>query len=108
MSTGWSRRKFIASAGATLSIHERFSLAPTLLIRSARPRAAGDARAPLEAVTLANLGFRLHNVYKTLEIQGTAANLFDKRYADPAPAGGVPGDYPRAGRSLLVTASYRF
>ena len=35
-------------------------------------------------------------------------DLFGTDYFDPAPLGGLPGDYPRPGRSLFIKAKYRF
>ncbi|MBI3813715.1 MAG: hypothetical protein HY279_04520 [Nitrospinae bacterium] len=47
--------------------------------------------------------------YKTAEIRASIHNLFDKKYADPAPKGkGVTNDFPRAGIEFMLEASYGF
>jgi len=76
--------------------------------RSSRPRDPGDPRPPVGGYATANLSFRLKNVYKTLEANLAFQNLLDKEYFDPSLPGGVPGDYPRAGRRVLLHATFRF
>jgi outer membrane receptor for ferrienterochelin and colicin len=76
-----------------------------------RPRDKGDSRSEMPAYATVDLAVTLKNFFKTLEIQATVRNLFDKRYKDPDTSGilnKVPGDYPREGISGFVTASYRF
>jgi outer membrane receptor protein involved in Fe transport len=98
----------LVNAGVTFALGPRLIVSPTLSWRGSRPRAAGDLRAPLDAYALANVAVRLRRVYKTLEFVGVIHNLFDERYADPAPLGGLPDDYPRAGRSARLQAAFRF
>jgi hypothetical protein len=43
-----------------------------------------------------------------VEFAGVVHDLFDTRYFDPSPAGALPGDYPRPGRSVFVKLKYRF
>ncbi len=72
----------------------------------------------MPSYTTADLAVTLKNFFKSLEVQATVRNLFDKRYKDPDTSGGnvnflgtgpkVPGDFPREGISAFVTASYRF
>jgi iron complex outermembrane receptor protein len=83
-----------------------------------RPRDKGDSRPEMPDYTTVDLAVTFRNFFKTLEIQGTVRNLFDKRYSDPDTSGGavnlaktgpkVPGDFPREGISALVTAAYKF
>ena len=47
-------------------------------------------------------------LFRDLDVGVTIRNLLDEEYFDPSPLLGVPGDYPRPGRSLLVHAKYRF
>jgi outer membrane receptor for monomeric catechols len=54
------------------------------------------------------LTLRAPNVMRTLSLALTAQNLFRESYFDPALRNGVPGDYPRPGRVLLLQASYQF
>lgn len=98
----------LVSAGVSLAPSRHLLVSPSLSWRASRPRAAGDARAPLPAYALVDLALRFRNLYRTLEVVALARNLFDRSYADPAEPGGLPQDYPRAGRSLRVQASYRF
>jgi len=87
---------------------ERLVLTPVLVYRSERPRAPTDPRPPLDPYVRVDLNLRVLRVFRSLELWATAFNLFDKRYSDPAPPGGVPGDYPRPGRALFVGAGYKF
>jgi outer membrane receptor for ferrienterochelin and colicin len=98
----------LLNLGATFTWRERWSATSTLEVRSARPRAAGDPRSEVPAYGLVNLGARGRRLYKSLEAWVDVQNVFDKAYVAPAPAGGVPGDYPRPGRRVLVHASLRF
>ena len=51
---------------------------------------------------LVNLAARAKNLWRTLDVTLSCDNLFGKAYHDPAPARGVPGDYPRPGRRMLA------
>ena len=57
---------------------------------------------------LLDLTLRAPNVYKALSLTLSGRNLLDQEYHEPAVLGGVPGDYPRPGRSVLLQASYLF
>lgn len=83
-----------------------------------RPRDIGDTRPQMPAYATVDLATTFKNFFKTLEIQATVRNLFNTRYSDPDTSGGnvnvagtgpnVPGDFPREGISVFVTALYRF
>jgi outer membrane receptor protein involved in Fe transport len=96
------------SLGATFPVGDWLLATPMLLLRDSRARVAGDARPPVAGYGLVDLNLRTKKLYRTLQLTLTAHNLLDKAYADPSPLGGVPGDYPRPGRSFLVLASYKF
>jgi len=98
----------MASVGGTFTFAERLVLTPALVYRSERPRAPADPRPPLDPYVRVDLNLRVLRVFRSLELWATVFNLFDKRYSDPAPPGGVPGDYPRPGRALFVGAGYKF
>jgi outer membrane receptor protein involved in Fe transport len=98
----------LGNLGATFALGEHFRATPYLSFRSSRPRAAGDTRAATAGYGLASVAIQAVNVKKTLSFSLSAQNIFDKRYFDPSPALGVPGDYPRPGRRILVGASYQF
>jgi outer membrane receptor protein involved in Fe transport len=98
----------LASLGATVVVDEHISLTPTFSLKDARTRAPGDPRPEIPGHALVNLTVRAHKIYKTLEVTGIVRNLFGRDYVDPSPFGGLPGDYPRPGRSALVLASYKF
>lgn len=72
-----------------------------------RSREADDTRDDLPAYALVNLSIIGKNFFKTMEVQGTVFNLFDKDYSDPAPII-VPDDLPRPGRTFFVGLSYQF
>ncbi|HEY3119930.1 MAG TPA: TonB-dependent receptor [Vicinamibacteria bacterium] len=98
----------LASLQGTLGIGRYLSLTPTLLVRGSRPRALVDRRPELDGYALVNLGVRLRDFYKGLSVSGEVQNLFDKQYFDPSPFNGVPGDYPRPGRTIFVKAGWKF
>jgi outer membrane receptor protein involved in Fe transport len=84
------------------------SIAPSVTWRSSRPRVASDLRAPVPAYALVDLTVRIRHLLPSLEVTASGRNLLDKQYFDPAPFGGLPGDYPRAGRALFIKARYKF
>jgi outer membrane cobalamin receptor len=93
---------------AIVPVGEYLLVSSSLSYRSGRPRAAGDPRADLDGYTLVDLVVRGRNFHPRLEVAGFVHNLFDTRYADPSPRGGLSGDYPRAGRAAFVKLKYRF
>ena len=96
------------SAGANLDVRGRVTLTPSFIVRSARARSDGDSRPEVPAYALVNLAARAKNLWRTLDLTLACDNLFGKAYYDPAPQSGVPGDYPRPGRRVLLHASYKF
>jgi outer membrane receptor protein involved in Fe transport len=98
----------MASFGASFNFRDRYTATATAALRGSRLRAAGDTRPELPGNGLVNLHLRARNVYRSLELTGSVVNLFGTAYADPAPLGGVPGDYPRPGRRVLFMAGYKF
>jgi iron complex outermembrane receptor protein len=98
----------LASLQGTLGVGRYLSLTPTLLVRGSRPRALVDRRPEMDGYALVNLGARLRDFYKGLTVSGEVQNLFDKQYFDPSPFNGVPGDYPRPGRTIFVKAGWKF
>ena len=65
-------------------------------------------RPDLDGYTLVDVVVRGRNFHPRIELAGSIQNLFDTRYADPSPLGGLPGDYPRPGRAAFVKLKYRF
>jgi iron complex outermembrane receptor protein len=98
----------LAYIGGDVLVSDWFYVTPSLLIRDSRPRAENDPRASLPAHGLLNLNLRSKKLYRTLQLTLTAQNLLGKVYADPSPLTGVPGDYPRPGRSVMLLVSYKF
>jgi iron complex outermembrane receptor protein len=98
----------LGNLGATLVMGEHFRAMPFWSFRTSRPRAATDPRRDTAGYGLLSATVRAVNIHKTLALALTAQNILDKRYFDPSPVGGVPGDYPRPGRRVLVSASYEF
>lgn len=109
-------RRGSGSVGYALSRY--VNLHTDLLWTGPRPRDKGDSRPEMPSHTTVDLAVTLKNFYKTLEIQATVRNLFDRNYKDPDTSGGaanltgtgpkVPGDFPREGISALLTVSYTF
>jgi outer membrane receptor protein involved in Fe transport len=98
----------LGNLGATLALGGHVRATPIWSFRSSRPRAPGDARADTPGYNLFGLTVRALSLYRSLSLSLAGQNLFDKKYADPSVAMGVPGDYPRAGRRVLVGATYEF
>jgi outer membrane receptor protein involved in Fe transport len=98
----------IATLGANLTFRDRFTVTPAWSFRGRLPRGPGDPRPEVASRGLLSLTVRARRLFRTLEIWGAVYNLFDESYVDPSPPGGVPGDYPRPGRSAFINASYRF
>jgi iron complex outermembrane receptor protein len=100
--------RHLGNLGATFVVGGHLRATPYVSFRSSRARDASDHRAETPGYGLVSVALQALNVKKTLALSLTAQNLFDKRYFDPSPALGVPGDYPRPGRRVLVGASYQF
>jgi iron complex outermembrane receptor protein len=98
----------LAFLGGTFAVRDWGQVTPTLLVRDSRPRAGLDPRPAVPAYALLDLNLRSKQLYKTFTLTVTGRNLLNKSYFDPAPINGLPGDYPRPGRSFLVIASYTF
>ena len=93
---------------ATFGAGKYVILSPSLTVRGSRPRAAGDTRPDRDGYALFDVAARIHNFHPALELSAVVRDLFGTDYFDPAPRGGLPGDYPRPGRSLFIKAKYRF
>ncbi len=98
----------IGHVGATLAFAKGLRATPAVVFASSRPRAPGDPRASVEGHTLVDFALRAPDVYRGLLLSVSVQNMFNKLYFDPSPDGGVPGDYPRPGRSVFVSATYQF
>jgi iron complex outermembrane receptor protein len=85
-----------------------FTLSPSLTVRGSRPRTAGDPRSEVGGYALFDLAARVHNFHRAIELSAVVHDLFGKDYFDPAPLGGLPGDYPRPGFAVFIKAKYRF
>lgn len=77
-----------------------------------QPRAAGDARSPLQDYTTLNLSVARNDIAGLFDLRVTARNLLDAnvRESSPGPSAPfttafVPGDFPMAGRAVMVEAS---
>jgi len=98
----------LANFGVTFVYRERVDATAALSARGSRPRVPQDPRPAVPGYAIVNLNVRVKRIYKTLEANLSFQNLFDKAYFDPSLLGGVPGDYPRAGRRVLLHATLRF
>jgi iron complex outermembrane receptor protein len=98
----------LATLGATVAVKGRVNVTPTLTLRSSRPREAGDARPEAAGFAVFDLSLRAPGIWKRLDLALRLGNLFGDDYVDPAPRVGVPGDYPRPGAGVFVSAAWRF
>ena len=100
--------RHLATLGGTVMVAGRVGVTPTLTLRSSRPREAEDSRPSASGFALFDLNLRAPTLFKSLEVALRFSNIFGDDYVDPAPRFGVPGDYPRPGRSVFASASWRF
>jgi outer membrane receptor protein involved in Fe transport len=100
--------RHLASFGATVAVRGRLNVTPTLTLRSSRPREQADARPAASGFAVFDLNLRAPGLWKRLELALRFGNLFGDDYVDPSPRLGVPGDYPRPGRSVFASAAWRF
>jgi iron complex outermembrane receptor protein len=98
----------LLNASVSFDVRSRVVLTPSLVVRSGRTRAPGDARSEVGGYALFGLTARSKNLWRTLEVALSFDNLFGKTYHDPSVKNGVPGDYPRPGRRVLVHVTYKF
>lgn len=98
----------LGSLGLSLSLGKYLKLTPSAIFRGSRLRDIGDPRSNLPGYALFNLTLQAQTPIPGLEISGTINNIFNKQYTDPAPALGVPGDYPRPGINFFLKAIYKF
>jgi iron complex outermembrane receptor protein len=98
----------MATFGGTFMVAGTYAISPRLTLRSDRPRDPRDTRPALGGYADFGVTGRHSVMNKKLELRLVLENLFDQYYLDPSPFYGVPGDYPRAGRSLFLDAKYRF
>jgi len=82
-------------------------LSPSLSFRSAAERTPVDLRGEVAGYSVVDLVARSRNLRPSLEISAVVHDLFDHGRFDPSPLGGLPGDYPRPGRSVLLRARWR-
>jgi outer membrane receptor protein involved in Fe transport len=75
---------------------------------SDRGRAAGDMRKDLDAYTVVDANFIVMNVFKSTELRASLFNIFDEKYAYPAPPTTLFNDYPAPGRSIFLEARLTF
>jgi len=71
-----------------------------------QPRAASDPRPDLQDYTSLNLALTRRQLWQHLDLMLSARNLFDANIREPSPSPSVPNDYPQAGRSLILEASW--
>ncbi|MBI3582972.1 MAG: TonB-dependent receptor [Nitrospinae bacterium] len=101
--------KHRGNIGLNFGINRYLNANANLFLSESRERASGDTRSSLPSYALLDLTLTGKNFYKTAEVRAAIRNLFDKKYADPAPKGkGVTNDFPRAGIEFMIEASYRF
>ncbi|MBI5185727.1 MAG: TonB-dependent receptor [Nitrospinae bacterium] len=96
---------------ANWEINEIFHLYGHLFLKGRTPRADGDTRSDVPGYGTVDATLMARNFLKGwegLELRFSMYNLLDKKYADPAPAGTLPEDYPRPGRSVLGEVRYMF
>jgi iron complex outermembrane receptor protein len=98
----------MATFGATFMVAGTYAISPTLILRSDRPRDPLDSRPALDGHVEFGATARHSILSKKLELRAVLEDLFNETYLDPSPYYGVPGDYPRAGRSVFIDAKYRF
>lgn len=77
-------------------------------ISGSRPRIESDPREDSSGYALVNLTLSVKNFFKNMKMKASLLNLLDKDYKDPAPAGTIPTDLPRPGRTFFIELGYDF
>ncbi|TAK84017.1 MAG: TonB-dependent receptor [Aquabacterium sp.] len=93
-----------------------WSLHPQLNWISDRPRVAADTRDALKGYTTVDLTLRTESEGRPWSVSLSVRNLFDADVREPSPYDRTPGqpfislpyDFPQAGRTFYVQASYTF
>ncbi len=98
----------LLNAGVSVEVRGRAVVTPSVVARSSRSRAPGDPRADVPGYVLFGISARSKSLWRTLEAALSLDNLFARSYSDPSVRNGVPGDYPRPGRRVLLHASFKF
>jgi outer membrane receptor protein involved in Fe transport len=98
----------LLNAGVSVEVRGRAVVTPSAVARSSRPRAPGDLRKGVPGYVLFGISARSKSLWRTLEVTLSLDNLFARSYSDPSIQNGVPGDYPRPGRRVLLHASFKF
>lgn len=96
---------------ANWQIIKQFNLYSQLFLKGKTPRASGDTRGEAPGYGLVNSTLLARNLLKgweALELRLSIYNLLGHKYADPAPADTLAGDYPRPGRSIFGEVRYTF
>jgi outer membrane receptor for ferrienterochelin and colicin len=97
-----------ANLGVNIAFLEYFNVNTNIILRGERKRVSADPRDDLSAYGLVNLSLMAAEFWRTLVVQATVYNLFDKQYYDPTPWGTMESDFPKEGRTFMVTARYFF
>ncbi len=100
-----------ATGSINYAMNRYMNLHTNVLWTGPRPRAQGDTRAEMPSYTTVDVAATVKNFWKRLEVQAAIHNLFNKKFFDPDTSGTankVPGDFPREGRSMLLSATYKF
>jgi len=78
-------------------------------------RVAGDERSALAAYTTVDFHWRMNNIISSLDVAFTVLNALDENVKEASfgptlttAQAMIPGDFPMAGRSMNVEASYEF
>jgi outer membrane receptor protein involved in Fe transport len=98
----------LLNAGVSFEIRGRVVVTPSVIARSSRPRGPDDPRPAVPGYVLLALTARTKPLWRTLELGLSLDNLGGASYHDPSFKNGVPGDYPRPGRRVLLHATYKF
>ena len=94
--------------GVNFPLTRYLNVNSNMFMSGERHRADSDSRNALPAYALVDLTLIAKDFFPNFEVRGTVHNLFDKRYADPAPPNTVENDFPREGLSLMFEALYKF
>lgn len=99
--------------GQQLYVHLSWEPRPTWLadlhinVVLDREREAGDTRPDLGSLVLTNASVRKTNLFGNWEAALSLKNLFDANEYTPSGTA-IPGDYPLAGRSIMMELNYHY
>ncbi|MEO5334891.1 MAG: TonB-dependent receptor [Magnetococcus sp. YQC-5] len=100
---------WMGHAGLVYQPMQDYALAVHYRYMGQRNRVPGDVRPKLDSIQTFNLtGSRFNLVQKGVTLRANVNNVFNATVTDPDPTVAYPKDFPRPGRSVMMSLIYDF